>query len=184
MVYLYSGIILFFGVHLIPAFSGVKRGLQTRLGMRGYRALFALVALLGLGLMIWGRVVSGHDAVYEPPAWGKPVTFMLVLFAFILLASANMKGRIRKIVRHPMLLGVLLWSVGHLLVNGDRASLWLFGSFALFSLVAIFSPNLRGAPAAFEVKSAHDIRAFVGGIVLYGVFVAFLHGWLMGVSPI
>jgi uncharacterized membrane protein len=184
MIYLYSGIILFFGMHLVPGFAGVKQGLLTRLGAKGYRALFAIIAAIGLGLMIWGRAVSGHDAVFEPPDWGKTATFILVLPAFILLAAANMKGRIRKIVRHPMLLGVLLWSAGHLLANGDWASLWLFGSFALFSLVAMLSPNLRGAPASFEVNPAHDIRAVVGGIVLYGVFVAFLHGWLIGVSPI
>ncbi|MDQ7018931.1 MAG: NnrU family protein [Robiginitomaculum sp.] len=184
MTYLYIGILLFFGIHLVPALGPLKAGLVNRFGDKGYRALFALVSAAGLGLMIWGMAQADKTPLYTPPPWGVMVTYLLVFPAFVLLASAHMKGRIRKMVRHPMLLGVLMWAVGHLLANGDRAGTWLFGSFAVYSVFGIVSSSLRDPAPEYTIKPVHDIMALVGGIALALVFVFYAHQFLFGVKII
>ena len=52
---------------------------------------------------------------------------ILVPIALVLFAAANMPTRIRALVRHPMLLGLLLWAFAHLLANGEVRSVVLFG---------------------------------------------------------
>ncbi len=182
MTWLLIGIALFFGMHLVPTVPPLKEAMQSRLGAGGYKGLFSLVSLAGLGLMIWGRAHTGHYAIFAPPAWGKTAAFILMLPAFILLAAAHMKGRIRKITRHPMLLGVLLWAGAHVLANGDLISLWLFGSFAVFSLVDMALVSGRGAPADFTVKPRQDIMAIIGGAAVYAGFIFFAHQFLFGVK--
>ena len=184
MAYLISGIVLFFGVHLIPAFAPLKAALVARLGKRGYRGGFALIAFLGLGLIIWGRATTGHYAIYKPPAWGHDAALVLMLPAFILLAAANMKGRIRKATRHPMLLGALLWALAHLLANGDLISIWLFGAFALFSLLDMVLSSRRGPAPDFAIKPRQDVVAVLAGMAVYLVFVFFAHKFLFGVKII
>jgi len=184
LTYLYIGILLFFGVHLVPALGPLKAGLVNRFGDKGFRALFALVSATGLGLMIWGMAQAGNIPLYTPPAWGVMVTYLLVFPAFVLLASAHMKGRIRKMVRHPMLLGVLMWAIGHLLANGDLAGAWLFGSFAVYSVFGMVSASLREPAPDYTIKPVHDVMALVGGIALALVFVFYAHQLLFGVKII
>ncbi len=55
------------------------------------------------------------------------------------------KGMLR-ITRHPFLWGVAIWAAGHLLVNGDRAGLVLFGAMlvlAIFGTVSIDGKRAR-----------------------------------------
>jgi uncharacterized membrane protein len=184
LTYLYIGIFLFFGAHFLPIASPLKGALVVRLGAKGYRGLFALISAIGLGLMIWGKVKAGHSALYQPPQWGMSVAYILTIPALILLASAHMKGRIRKFARHPMLLGVLLWSVGHLLANGDQASVWLFGSFALYSALAMMLAGKGNDANNYTIKPAHDLMALGGGVGLALVLIFFAHQFLFGVKII
>jgi len=39
-----------------------------------------------------------------------------------------------RVTRHPFLWGVAIWAVGHLLVNGDRASIVLFGGMLILAV--------------------------------------------------
>jgi len=184
LTYLYIGILLFFGIHLVPALGPLKAGLGNRFGDKGYRALFALASAAGLGLMIWGMAQAGKTPLYTPPEWGVMAAYLLVFPAFILLAAAHMKGRIRKMTRHPMLLGVLMWAAGHLLANGDQAGAWLFGSFAVYSVFGMVSSSLRQPAPAYTIKPVHDVMALVGGIGLALVFVFYAHQFLFGVKII
>ena len=48
-----------------------------------------------------------------------------------------------------MSIGIVLWSGGHLLVNGQRADVWLFGTFLVVGLADIvMSETPRQAAAA------------------------------------
>jgi uncharacterized membrane protein len=100
------------------------------------------------------------------------------------LPTANAPaGRIKATLRHPMLLGVILWSAGHLLVNGDQASVLLFGAFLVWAVVDLFSAISRKEPAPVVVKPRADLTAVLGGTVAYLIFVFLLHRLLFGVSP-
>ena len=106
-----------------------------------------------------------------------------MVVAFILFAAANMRGHLRRTLRHPMLLGTLLWSGVHLAANGDRAGTLLFGAFFAWAAVDLVSAVARGAVASFEPEARFDVMAIVGGAVV-AVAVAALHRVLFGVPVV
>src|SRR5690606_20079705 len=126
MAILIAGLAIFFLPHLVPMFPSARTRLAGALGEGPYKALFTGASLLGIIVIVWGKSVADFVPVYEPPAWGRQATMLLVLLAFICLFAFHLQGRIRRTLRHPFLTGIGLWGIGHLLANGDLASILLF----------------------------------------------------------
>jgi uncharacterized membrane protein len=104
---------------------------------------------------------------------------LLVLIGFWFFALSSIPGTMSARVRHKQLTGVKAWAVGHLLVNGDLASIILFGSMLAWAVVSVILINRAQPtwerPANASVKN--DGIAFVVGLLLYGI-VAAIHTWL------
>lgn len=183
MTLLIIGLLIFFGIHFVPAAAGLKQSLTDRLGENGYKGVFSLLSAVGLGLIIWGYSRADFVAVYDAPAWGRHAAMLLVLLAMICLASFNLNTRIKRMLRHPMLVGIILWGVGHLLANGDLASVLLFGAFVAYAVTDILLANAQGRVKESEVKPYHDLIAVAAGVVVYGVFVV-LHPYVIGVPVV
>ena len=185
MEILLLGTLIFFGVHLVPSFVKFREKLIIKLGEGKYKGLYSATALIGLILIIYGMAKAEYKPIWEPSGWSRTVVAITMLLAFYLFAAADMKSNIKRFIRHPMLLGVLLWSCVHLLANGDLASIILFGSFAVFSIVAMVSANVRGA---FLQKEKYpfkkDVVSVIAGLVAYAVFVLVIHPYLIGVPVI
>ena len=174
------GLILFIGIHFVPAMPSLKASLSSKLGANGYKGLFSIVSFVGLGLIIYGMSIAEFKSVYSPPDWGRVVTLLLMVPALILMPAANMPTNIKRFVRHPMMTGVLLWGVGHLFSNGDLASLVLFGSMAGYSVFSMASANSRGASTSTTVVPVKkDIMVILIGLVVF-VLIAWFHGSLFG----
>ncbi|MFW2371956.1 MAG: NnrU family protein [Gammaproteobacteria bacterium] len=181
---LISGIIIFFGIHLLPGLVKFRHKLITKLGETPYQGLFAVIALTGLILIIYGKSESAFQPIYEPATWATHVAAVLMALSFIFLASANLKSNIKRFTAHPMLWGVTFWSCAHLLANGDLASLLLFASFGVYSLYDMHSANKRGASRQqTRYPLTKDIITIVAGLAGFGIFI-FLHGYLFGVPAI
>lgn len=106
-------------------------------------------------------------------------------FSFVALAATGKppRGRIAGWLRHPMLVGVKIWALAHLLVRGDLGSMIMFGSllaYAVFDRIAVKRRGDMGAPPA-SAFDRRDLAALVGGSLLYVVMILFGHGWLIGV---
>jgi len=81
--------------------------------------------------------------------------------------------------------GIKIWALAHLLVNGDAGGMLLFGSFlawAVYDRIAVKRRGDLGAPRLDAFTRADGI-AVVAGTVAY-VAMIFLHPWLIGVSVI
>lgn len=182
MSLLVAGLALFLAIHLIPSAPRLRAGLVERLGAKPYRGAFSAITLLSLVAIVWGFSRAPIEAVYTPPAWGRQVSMILAPIALALFAAANMPTRIRALVRHPMLLGLLLWAFAHLLANGEVRSVVLFGGFALFAVVEIVSAVARdkGPPTEPAPRFTMDIAAVIGGFIVAGL-LAYFHGILFGV---
>lgn len=184
MTYLLAGLIVFFGVHLLPAAPRLRARLLAKLGAGGYKAAFSLTAAAGLALLVAGMAWSPRIDLWRPPAWGAGAAAALMAPAFILFAAANFRCRIKRAARHPMSLGVLLWAAGHLLANGELASLLLFGGFAAFALFDIVRPRAPAAPdaaAAAAPAAKWDAVAIGIGVAAY-IALAALHRPLFGAA--
>ena len=141
------------------------------------------MALAGLAFIAIGYGRVEYQELWHSPAWASRLALAVMPIVFILQVAAELKGHIRKKIKHPMIIGVLLWAAVHLVNNGDRASLYLFGSFAVFSVFSILSSNRRGKPPDYATANGrHDVIAVGLGTVL-SAGVLWAHPFLFGVAP-
>jgi uncharacterized membrane protein len=188
MTLLIIGIVVIIGIHLVPAFSVVRERLIERLGTNGYRLLFSVISTLGLVLLIWGFARAPVIQVWSPPTWTRYVAMALMLPVFLLLIAAYLPGKIKAKLKHPFLVAIKTWALAHLIANGDLASIILFGSFlayAAFDRIALKRRVATGLVTVPETGPArNDLIAVVGGLILYVVFLVWLHPLLIGTSPL
>ena len=184
MLYLIGGIVIFIAVHCLPMMVETRTRLIDRVGMVAYQVGFAFVSLLGLGLMIWGRGAMEFIEIWQPFGWSRYATIMLMFPAILLGISAfGPENSFRRILGHPMILGVELWAIAHLLANGDLASILFFGAFFLWALTAFTSAIRRKPPVGSRGKLLNDTLFVVVALVVYvGAFRS--HEWFPGVSLI
>jgi len=183
------GLAVFFGVHLVPTVPELRARLVGTTGARPYSGLFALVSAVGLVLIVLGYSTmqglgSGNPQLWIPPSWTRHLTMLLMLPALILLVAAYIPSRIRTSVRHPMLAAVALWAFGHLLVNGDLASVLLFGSFFVYAGYDILSANQRAAVGPLGKAQGglvQDVIAIVVGVALYALLLFWGHRIITGI---
>jgi uncharacterized membrane protein len=195
MTLLIVGLIVFLGAHSVRIFAEDWRTRQlARVGERKWKAAHSIVSIAGLVLLCWGYAVARGAPVdvFSPPAWTRHAAALLALLAFVLLAAAKVPGtRIKAGVGHPMVLGVKVWALGHLIANGRLADLVLFGAFLVWSVLDYRAARGRdrasGTAGAGSTAPAgtigRDALAFVIGFVAWAAFALYLHAWLIGVRP-
>jgi uncharacterized membrane protein len=189
MTLLILGLVIFLGVHSI---SIVAPGLRTRaagaIGEGSWKGLYAVVSIIGFVLLVWGFGEARQTPVvlYTPPAWMRHVTFLFMLPVFPLILAAYFPGRIKAATKHPMLVAVKLWALGHLLSNGMLADLVLFGGFLIWAGLDRMSLKRRPPQriATAPARPFNDALAIVAGLALYVFFIAWAHVRLFGVSPL
>lgn len=185
------GLIMFLGMHSIRIVAPEWHDrMEVQLGEGPWKALYSFVSLVGLLLVIWGYDLARPlvPVLYTPPVWMKHVTGFLMIFAFVaLMISVLPAGRLKPLLKHPMLAAVKIWAFAHLLSNGDLASLVLFLSFLGWGVADRISVARREREGKLSLPQAgelsNDALAIVAGLVLYGLFVWKLHYWLIGVQP-
>ena len=187
MLYLIAGLVIFLAPHCVRIFKPAFRDAQISSNEKRWKGLYSLVSLIGLVLMIWGYGQARMDNIYlyYPPFWLNHLQILLMIPVAILLVAAELPaGRIKKAVKNPMTIGIKIWAFGHLLVNGDLASILLFGSFLVWSVLLVMSYKRREQILPSETKTSSDIIAIVGGLVAWAAILFFLHEWLIGVPVI
>ncbi len=188
MTLLIVAIAVFLGIHLVPTVTGLRGRLIGRLGQTGYRVLFALLSTASLVLLIFAFAKAPVVTVWSPPAWTRWVAVVLMLPAFIFLVAAYVPGKIKAKLKHPFLVAIKTWALAHLIANGDLASIILFGSFlayAVFDRIALKRRPATGLVTVAETGPArNDVISVVGGLLLYVVFLVWLHPLLIGTSPL
>jgi uncharacterized membrane protein len=179
MTLLILGIALWWAAHLFKRIAPVARqGLGD-----GGKAIVAVALVVSVVLMVVGYRGAEPVPVYTPlPGMGH-ANNTLMLIAIFLYGVGGTKGSLYTRMRHPMLWGTVVWAVAHLLVNGDLASILLFGGIGLWALVEMAVIN-RAGPWSRPVGGRGvkgDLMNLVGTLVLYGV-IAGIHTWL-GYNP-
>jgi uncharacterized membrane protein len=184
------GLIVFLGAHAFSMARQQRAVVVAKIGAGPYKGLYSLVSLIGIVLISIGYGQyrqTGYIPVWDPPVWTRHLALLLVWFAFVCLAAAYLPGRIKRALKHPMLVGVKVWAMAHLLANGDLGSIILFGSFLAWAVAARISVKRRdeavphGAPLKPPSGFRNDALAIVIGTVAYIAFVVWLHPALIGV---
>jgi uncharacterized membrane protein len=216
-------------IHLLISGTQVRDALIGRIGQGPYMGLFVMLSWIGIIWLGWGFATargSAENLAYwnlTPLTRHIQMAVQLVAFLFIVpgITTPNptsvrqegaldrpdvVRGMLR-ISRHPFLWGVAIWAGGHLLVNGERASIVLFGSLlllALFGTVSIDAKRRRAlgdkwdafAGATSNVPFAAILagrqRLALGEIGLWRIALAvaiwaalaWAHPWLFGVRAL
>lgn len=176
MIPLILGVVLWWAAHLLKR---LEPDLRERLG----RGPVAVALIVSVALMVWGYRGADFVYLYTPIPGIGHLNNLLMLISLFLFGVGGTKGTLYPQMRHPMLWGTVVWAVAHLLVNGDLASLILFGGIGLWALVEMAvinraGPWLRPAPVR-GLKG--DAMNLVGTLALYGI-IAGVHIWL-GYNP-
>jgi uncharacterized membrane protein len=167
MTVLAIGLALFLGIHLLPILVPLRTRLYAAWGEARYKITFSVVSALGLALIVYGWWIAPHGPqLFAPSPAAMRLAPYAVTLAFILLASSHGPSHLRAAVKHPMLIGVIVWALVHLLANGDARGTLLFGAFLAYGIVDLVSAIARGAVKTFEPQWRADVIAVVVGIVI------------------
>lgn len=219
--------VVFVGSHFGISSTWLRDDLVGRLGERAYVMLYSAVSLI---LIAW--LIRAYSGVDDPVQlwWTPPILIVipLVVMPVALLLfiggytqrnpTAVMQGRplatdrpapgILAITRHPLLWGIGLWAIAHLIVSGDLASIIFFAALAFLALYGTrwidakkqrswpaedwqrFAAVTSNIPFAAVFTSRNELRiAEIGWwrIMLTGVLyivLIFLHGVVLGVPVV
>jgi uncharacterized membrane protein len=179
MTLLIIGTILFFGIHFVPS-TPLKARCVEVYGANKYKLMFSLVSAVGLGLIIYGFSLTHFIPLFDPLPWGRDLVIYTMPVTVILLLASDLPNNIKRWVRHPMLLGLMMWGGTHLLANGDLASTILFSSFSLFAFLDIILVTQAGRYKEKEAVSGRwDVVVVLLGLAVY-CLVFYFHGFLTG----
>ena len=191
MLILILGLVIFLGAHSVRiAADGWRTKTITRIGAQPWKGLYSLVSILGFGLIVWGFGLARQQPVqlWSPPLVMRHLAALLTLLSFVLLAAAYVPGNgIKARLHHPMVLGVKVWALAHLLANGNLAHVVLFGAFLVWAVLSFSAA--RGCDRAAGTVYAPGttkatVLAVIVGLVAWAAFAFWLHGWLIGVRPL
>ncbi len=173
MEFLIAGIIIFFAIHLVPIFK-LKEKLVQGLGEKPYMGIFSLIAALGLGLMIYGKGSAEFISIWQPLPWAHWVPIIAMWPALVLLVWAEIPCSMKITLRHPMLLGILLFCISHLFANGDLATILLIGSFAMYASLTMLRQGFKKKESNIPASTPKwNAFGFIVGALLYGVIFHF-----------
>lgn len=172
---LIAAAVFFVLLHFVVSGTRLRDAITGRIGDRPYMGLFSLVSVAGLAWLGFAfaaaRSDPGNAAWWTVGEASRQVQAILQMIAFLLIVPGLMtpnptsvhqesvlekpdavKGMLR-ITRHPFLWGVAIWAAGHLLVNGEPASVILFGSMlvlAVFGTASIDAKRRRALGTTYD----------------------------------
>lgn len=183
---LLGGLAIWWAVHLFPGLcAGQRCALIDKIGLGPYRGLFSLLLVFAIVCMVLGWRSVTPVTVYAAPPAMRGVTAVLMAVALILFVAGRAPTDIKRLLRHPQLTSVLVWSAAHLLSNGDSRSLVLFTGLALWAVVemAVISRREAAWNRPEPVGAARTAVSAAIGLAAFAV-VVLIHPWIAGVPAL
>ena len=228
MNYFGAALTLFVLLHVGVSATGLRTRTVNAIGERPYRGLFSLLSFALLAWLVFGfhdmrqnPFDPLNEMMWVPPAWLRTPAYVLIVFGFIVgvaglltknptaaffenaLNDAEPARGILRITRHPFLWGVALWALAHLMMNGERFAVMLFGALGAMALYgsrsidrkraalnpegwARFAAVTSSIPFAAIIQGRNTVRLgemwqrLLAGEAVF-VIIGFAHRWLIGV---
>ncbi|OJI93459.1 putative membrane protein [Planktotalea frisia] len=178
MTLLILGLILWSLAHFYKRLMPAHR---AKLGDKG-KGPIAIALIIALLLMIFGYRWAEFIPVWSPPAFFTHINNLLMLIALFVFGMSATTGRLRGKMRHPQLVAVKIWAIAHLMVNGDLASIILFGGMLVWAVASVILINRSEEWVRPEAGDAKKDKLLVIITVVSFVVITVIHA-LLGVSP-
>jgi len=181
------GLVVFLGAHVFVTMRDRRAALVARVGEWPYRGLFSVVSIVGILLVAYGFAdyrAAGMIVVWYPPAWTRHIVVVLMWPASIVVTAAYIPGNIKRVLKHPMLVGVKTWAFAHLCANGDLGGMILFGAvlvWAVYDRITLKHRADPGAPSIPMGGTKNDIIAIIIGTIVYLALGFVFHPIVIGV---
>jgi uncharacterized membrane protein len=207
----------FLATHFVTS-TPLRPKLVAAMGEWPYRGAYSAVAFVTLAWMIWAYAHAPREALWtglrHVPLVVMPLAFVLVATGYfrnptmvgadkLLQSEEPARGMIR-ITRHPLMWGIMLWALAHIVARGDAKSLVFFGGFFVLAALGtlLIDRRKRADPSWARFASVTSNLPFVAiaqernrldwreigwsrplaGLVAF-VIVFALHPWLFGARP-
>jgi uncharacterized membrane protein len=168
--------------HFILSFSPVRGAIAGLIGEQAFLLLYSLVAVATFTWMCVAYGRAPFEDLWGDPRWARWLSVLAMPVATVLLACGigtanpgavgfgNLRAPdrgpvgIQKVTRHPIMVGIGLWSALHLMTNGDAASLVLFGGMLILTVGGILhievKKRARGGEAWTRFAAASSVVPF------------------------
>lgn len=188
MQQLILGLAIFLGVHSIRIFAEDWRSARrAAMGEMAWKGAYSLLSLIGLVLIVmgYGQARLSPTLLWVSPTWAAHLAALLTLLSFVLLVATYVPGNaIKQRLKHPMILGVKVWALAHLLANGTLADVILFGSFLAWAVLCFRSARRREpAPVMGRASPLATALTVAIGLGAWAAFAMWGHAALIGVRP-
>ncbi|HWV55037.1 NnrU family protein [Pseudorhodoplanes sp.] len=181
------GLIVFFVPHVFVTRRDARARLIARIGEGPYKIAFSILSAIGIILIAYGFAryrANEWVNLWYPPVWARHLALQLNWLAIVCIVAAYIPGNIKRVLKHPMLVGVKIWALAHLIANGDLGSVILFGSilaWAVFDRISLKRRSDQGTPDTRNGGWPADVVALVVGTVIYAAIVLLVHPLIIGV---
>src|ERR1700728_648755 len=181
------GLVLFLGAHVFVSLRKNRAAVISSWGHGPYLGLFSVVSIVCIILIGYGFAryrTEGLIPLWYPPAWTRQIVVALMWPASIAVVAAYIPGDIKRVLKHPMLVGVKIWAVAHLCANGDLGGIILFGSVLLWAGYDRMTLKRRSDPCAAPIPAGatrNEIIAIVVGPIIYLALGLVFHPIVIGV---
>lgn len=174
-ILLIAGVLLWTAAHLFKRLAPARRAAMGDAG----KGMIALAIGASTVLMVIGYRATPFVHVWAPPAFMIHINNLLILIAIYMMSPAPRRGALLSGMRHPMLAGFKAWAVAHLLVNGDLASIILFGGLLAWAVIEVITINRAEPQWSPRPKGSLVMDgAFLLASVVLMVIIGYIHGWL------
>ena len=170
-------------------FQNLKTMLVKRVGLLLWKIIVSLLAILGFVLMAthYHEAKSFSIALWSPSIPILYLSYILNFFAIWLLVSAYIPRNVIKLkLKHPMILGVKTWAFGHLLVNGDTFSIFVFGMTLAWAVLSFRAARKILSTVTTSSEKKYSIHAsaatFFIGIMIWLYIIRAGHEYVAGIG--
>ncbi len=178
MILLILGLALWYATHLFKILApGPRAAAVARIGEGPWKLIIAVLTLVAVAEMVLGYKAADVVTVWTPPFWLWHVNNLLMLIAVFVFIAGSFASPVRRRIRNPQLTAVKIWAVAHLLVNGDLASIVLFGGLLAWAVIAVIGTKRRdGARGELpDWTAAGTVLHVVAGLAVFAL-VVWVHG--------
>ena len=184
-------LLLFASSHMLLSSRTIRSRLVAWLGDKRFLAGYSIVALAFFAPLVYYYLTHRHAG---PLLWPAPdsgaVDFLLVLanvVGFVLLVAgvmtpspASVAGApldepsgVQRITRHAVFMGMGIWALAHVIVNGYASDVAFFGGIVVFVLIGSWHQDRRklagGDPRFLRFHAATTFVPFTGPGALRGL---------------
>jgi len=178
-------LLVFIFIHVISLSPKVRSSLIKRFGIGRFKALYSVIAGVSFtGMYVLLRQSGGEDLFPINEFFIENIFYFMPTVSILIVAAYIPNNHLRIWLRHPMLIGLSIWSLSHLMINGQIDQVLFFAGMLFFCSLMIFGILKRDGLSKITRGSllADTLVVALGTAMHFTIY--YLHEYIAGVKLI